>query len=104
MDGMTQIWIALVGVAAPVLVMWSRVQLGVHTPAQTIVGAALGVFKACLWFTAWNGTQVLFGSGSNFGDPSSRSVLQNGLKDSLGVRGDALIGHFETKLFGLIRS
>lgn len=104
MDGMTSIWIALVGVAAPVLVMWSRVRLGVHTPAQTLVGAALGVFKACLWFTAWNGTHVLFGSGPTFGDPSSRSVLQNGLKDSLGVRVDSLIGRYETQLFGLIRS
>ncbi|PWY97243.1 PAP2-domain-containing protein, partial [Testicularia cyperi] len=59
---MTRIWLALFGVAAPLLVMWSRVRLGVHTRAQTIAGAALGIAKACLWFVVWNGTASLSGT------------------------------------------
>lgn len=99
-DGMAYIWIALVGVVAPVLVMWSRVQLGVHTPAQTLVGAALGVVKACIWFTAWNGTQVVFESGPAFSDATSASVLRNGLKRIISARLDPLIAQTEAKVLG----
>lgn len=101
-DSMTRLWIALVGVVGPVLVMWSRVRLGVHTPAQTLVGAALGVAKACLWFTAWNGTQVVFGSHSTLGLASSHSMLRDGLKDSIGVRVDALIAQTEAQVWRTI--
>ncbi|SPO20427.1 uncharacterized protein UTRI_00827_B [Ustilago trichophora] len=98
-DNMTRIWIALVGVVAPVLVMWSRVRLGVHTPAQTLVGAALGVAKACIWFTAWNGTQLLFGSHSTIG---SNSVLQDGLRNTVSVRVDSLIAQTEARMWRTI--
>ncbi len=101
-DGMVRIWLALFGFVAPVLVMWSRVRLGVHTPAQTFVGAALGVVKACVWFTAWNGTTMVFGSASPLDAASSSSVLQNGLKDTVGVRVDSLIHQVESKVFGSI--
>lgn len=102
-DDMTRIWIALVGIAAPVLVMWSRVQLGVHTPAQTLVGAALGVAKAYIWFTAWNGTTLVFGPSLAFEQAgSARSVLQDGLRNSLGVRIDSIIGQTEARLLGSI--
>lgn len=96
-EGLAYIWIALVGVVAPVLVMWSRVQLGVHTPAQTLVGAALGVVKACLWFTAWNGTQTVFGASASVSDARSTSLLRNGLKDVIGVRVDPMIAQTEAK-------
>lgn len=103
-DSMTRIWLALVGAVAPVLVMWSRVRLGVHTPAQTLVGAALGIVKACIWFTAWNGLETLFGSGTAFDIGTSRSVLNVGLKDTVGVRVDSLIQQAEARLFGSIGS
>ncbi|EST06663.1 Phosphatidic acid phosphatase type 2/haloperoxidase [Kalmanozyma brasiliensis GHG001] len=101
-DNMAHIWIALVGVVAPVLVMWSRVQLGVHTPAQTLVGAALGVVKACLWFTAWNGTQVVFGTSPTIGDATSASVARNGLRTIIGARVDPLIAQTEARVLGAI--
>ncbi|SAM59043.1 uncharacterized protein UBRO_01122 [Ustilago bromivora] len=100
-DNVARIWIGLVGIAAPVLVMWSRVRLGVHTPAQTLVGAALGVAKACIWFTAWNGTNLLLGSSSSFDRAAStHSVLHNGLKDWIGARVDWIISQTEARLFG----
>lgn len=98
LDTMTRVWIALVGVVAPVTVMWSRVRLGVHTPAQTLVGAALGIANACIWFTAWNGTHLLFGTGSTLDSAASTSLIHNGLKDSIGVRVDSLIAHIEANL------
>lgn len=102
-DNMTRVWIALVGLVAPVLVMWSRVRLGVHTPAQTLVGAALGVAKACIWFTAWNGTQLFSSSHTTFGNAwGSNSVVRNGLKDTVGVRVDSLIAQTEATLLSAL--
>lgn len=100
LDSMTRIWIGLVGVVVPVLVMWSRVRLGVHTPAQTLAGSALGVANACFWFTAWNGVQWLFSDNStlNRNRVASTSILRDGLKHTLGVRVDVLITHTEALL------
>ncbi|SNX84133.1 uncharacterized protein MEPE_02841 [Melanopsichium pennsylvanicum] len=93
-DKMVRSWMAIIGFVTPVLVMWSRVRLGVHTPAQTLAGAALGVAKACIWFTVWNGTQLLFCSDSS--TPwSSGMVLRSGLKDLIGVRADSMIANTE---------
>ncbi|GAK61920.1 uncharacterized protein PAN0_001c0115 [Moesziomyces antarcticus] len=99
-DQMVRIWLALLGVAAPVLVMWSRVRLGVHTRAQTLVGAALGVAKAIIWFTLWNGTHIITGtnSASAFDAAMSPSTLQVGLKATVGTRIDSLIRHTEAAL------
>lgn len=101
---MTRVWIALIGAVAPVLVMWSRVRLGVHTPAQTWAGAALGVTKACVWFTLWNGTQLVFGTASSSSNTLSTSMLHNGLKDTVGVRADALIAQTEANVLRAIGS
>ncbi|CDW98737.1 hypothetical protein [Sporisorium scitamineum] len=95
LDSMTRVWIALVGAVGPVLVMWSRVRLGVHTPAQTWAGAALGVAKGCIWFTAWNGTDLVLGTESSSSNALSTWILHNGLKDTVGVRVDALIAQAE---------
>ncbi|PWN53648.1 hypothetical protein IE53DRAFT_383822 [Violaceomyces palustris] len=54
----TRAWISVFSIMAPVGVMWSRVKLGVHTPNQTYAGAALGILKAFLWFTLWNGVSA----------------------------------------------
>lgn len=101
-DSMTRIWIVLVGFAAPALVMWSRVRLGVHTPAQTLAGAALGVAKACLWFIAWNGTVLVFGSSFASDEAWFRFTLRNGLKNTVGAPMDAVIGETEARLFRLL--
>ena len=98
LDNMTRVWIALVGAVAPALVMWSRVRLGVHTPEQTLAGAALGFAKACLWFTAWNGSQLVLGTSASTRSFWSTSVLHDGLKATIGVRGDALIAQIEANL------
>jgi dolichyldiphosphatase len=99
-DQMVRIWLALIGVAAPVLVMWSRVRLGVHTRAQTLVGAALGVVKAIVWFTLWNGTQIMTGTSSApvLDAATFPSTLQVGLRATVGTRIDSLIRHTEATL------
>ncbi|CBQ68156.1 conserved hypothetical protein [Sporisorium reilianum SRZ2] len=102
LDGMTRVWIAIVGAVAPVLVMWSRVRLGVHTPEQTWAGAALGVAKACIWFTVWNGIQVVFGPESSLSHALSTSMLRNGLKDTVGVRLDGLVEQTEATVLKAI--
>lgn len=104
LDGMTRVWIALIGVVAPVLVMWSRVRLGVHTPSQTLAGACLGVTKACLWFTAWNGTQIFIDTRSSIDDAASSSILRNGLRNTVGVRVDSWIAQVEANLVRAMRS
>lgn len=85
-DDMTRLWLALLGIAAPIAVMWSRVRLGVHTPEQTVAGAALGVFNACISFLAWNGTMQLFGTMGN-----TESLLAVGLRQRIGVPVDDFI-------------
>ncbi|PWN45725.1 PAP2-domain-containing protein [Ceraceosorus guamensis] len=42
-------------------VMWSRVQLGLHTPAQTLAGAALGTVSALSLSVLWHGTNASAG-------------------------------------------
>ncbi|GAC99493.1 hypothetical protein PHSY_007095 [Pseudozyma hubeiensis SY62] len=101
---MTRVWIALIGVVAPVLVMWSRVRLGVHTPSQTLAGACLGVTKACLWFTAWNGIQIFLDTPSSQHDTASTSILRDGLKNTVGVRVDSWIAQAEVSLGRAMRS
>lgn len=45
--------IILPSLLVPPLVMWSRIRLGLHTPAQTIAGAALGITTAWIASYAW---------------------------------------------------
>lgn len=35
-------------------IMWSRVRIGYHTPAQVLVGAALGLFGGVGWRLLWD--------------------------------------------------
>ena len=42
-------WAALVAAPVPVAVAVSRVRTGDHTPAQTVVGALIGVLVALGW-------------------------------------------------------
>lgn len=52
----TTSWPLTLALAAfPPLVMWSRVQLGVHTPRQVVVGGILGFTSALVIWAQWNG-------------------------------------------------
>ena len=45
-------WAALAAAPVPVAVAVSRVRTGDHTPAQTVVGALIGVLVALVWASA----------------------------------------------------
>lgn len=91
---MTRTWLAVMGVTAPIAVMWSRVRLGVHTPEQTVAGAALGVFNAMISFLAWNGTTQVFGGNQS----SHHGLVALGLRHSIGVPVDEMISRWLAKL------
>lgn len=67
--------------AAPPVVMWSRVRLGLHTPAQCLVGATLGVTCALVATAVWSGL-----------GPHA------GLAQTLAPRGDDLLRQLEASV------
>jgi dolichyldiphosphatase len=71
--------------ATPPVVMWSRVRLGLHTPAQCLVGATLGVACALFATVLWTG----FGSHA-------------GLAQRLAPRGDHILRQLESNVRGHI--
>lgn len=87
---------AIVSLSVPAVVMWSRVALGLHTPAQCAAGALLGTVNALTLFTSWNGLR-------SFGLPTSASSwfphsLWTGLGNSFGAWADDLIKTAEDDL------
>ncbi|KAK0550051.1 hypothetical protein OC845_002855 [Tilletia horrida] len=87
---------ALASLSVPAVVMWSRVALGLHTPAQCAAGALLGTVNALSLFTSWNGLR-------SFGVPTSASSwlpqgLWTGLGNSFGSWADDLIKQAEEDL------
>lgn len=69
--------------ASPPLIMWSRVKLGLHTPEQCMVGAALGFVNTLLLSLLWRG----IGSWV-------------GLRGDVAPRVDEVIQHLEDTLRG----
>ncbi len=45
----TKMWVWIVAPIITLGVMWSRIYLGVHYLTDTLCGATLGIFFACLW-------------------------------------------------------
>ena len=45
----TKTWVWITAMVLTLGVMWSRIYLGVHYFTDTLAGAALGIFFACLW-------------------------------------------------------
>ncbi|KAL9934027.1 hypothetical protein V8E36_007109 [Tilletia maclaganii] len=82
---------ALASLTFPAVVIWSRVALGLHTPAQCAVGALLGVFNATVLFTAWNGLRTWTGSSWSFVGSALPDVLMNGIGSTFGLWADELI-------------
>ncbi|KDN44361.1 PAP2-domain-containing protein [Tilletiaria anomala UBC 951] len=67
------------GLLLPPAVMWSRVHLGLHTPTQTLAGAALGASTAAAAFLLWHGGGSAYTTGVRDAvvrrvDPLVRSV------------------------------
>lgn len=98
----TRIWLAIFSFSLPLLVIWSRIRLGVHTRAQCLVGGALGCALACACWALWTGVasgvasggvfENGLGSGSGFGSGLGLRVwgtrldnaLYAGVQDALG--------------------
>ncbi|KAN0060200.1 hypothetical protein ACQY0O_007529 [Thecaphora frezii] len=93
--------LATLYVGLPVAVMWSRVRLGVHTPAQTVAGAALGVVKAGLWFTAWYGVSDVLGWKVEGSGGFWTDLIGPGVGRTVGVPLDAWINRWERRLLGI---
>ncbi|KAK0525522.1 hypothetical protein OC834_005138 [Tilletia horrida] len=74
---------ALCSSAIPAVVIWSRVALGLHTPAQCAVGALLGAFNAVTLFTTWNGLRVW-----GLSELPLPAVAVNGIGSTVGVWAD----------------
>ncbi|KAE8250654.1 hypothetical protein A4X13_0g4519 [Tilletia indica] len=77
----------------PAIVIWSRIALGLHTPAQCGVGALLGAFNAVVLFTGWNGMRV-WGLDNGF----VPAVLQEGVGSTFGIWADAWIKTLEEEV------
>lgn len=57
----SQLFAIAVLLVYPSAVMWSRVALGVHTPAQVFAGGLLGLFYAVQAWSIWNGRSPAVG-------------------------------------------
>ena len=98
-ESATRAWLTILAIGTPVTVMWSRVRLGVHTPAQTLAGAALGIFKGCLWFTLWNGTEKSLGIRLGDGQHGwTGAISAGGFAEHVGVPVDSFISSVESSL------
>lgn len=67
----------------PLLVMWSRVKLGLHTPEQTYAGAAIGISMALVFWTTWNGLDSFSLEGNRSWDVGL-GLVRNGIGRSFG--------------------
>lgn len=74
--------------ATPPTVMWSRVKLGLHTPAQCAVGASLGTLAALALTLAWRGAGAAFGA-------AAPEWVQLGVGGSLAPVGDEVLHGLE---------
>ncbi|CAD6892457.1 unnamed protein product [Tilletia controversa] len=77
----------------PAVVIWSRIALGLHTPAQCGVGALLGAFNAVLLFTGWNGMRVW-----GVGEGTVPGFLLDGVGSTFGVWADVWIKALEEEV------
>ncbi|EPQ29209.1 uncharacterized protein PFL1_03496 [Pseudozyma flocculosa PF-1] len=105
MGAATMVGLGALCIGLPVAVMWSRVRLGVHTPAQTVAGAALGVVKALFWFTLWYGSDQVWRRGASAVDARDASggvgrLWTQGLATHVGLPVDAFVGRCEARLLG----
>lgn len=88
------------GLSIPILVIWSRIKLGLHTRLQCLAGFTLGLALAFTLFLVWNGYESLnFRAGGGLESLKGTGLIESGI----GIKVEEVLDPWLKSFVGQVR-